>query len=258
MRNSSFLKNEYHELVIMEVTIMIHTKTKQNMGHADHGWLKSIHHFSFANYIDYNNIQFGALRVVNDDLVASGEGFSTHPHQNMEILSYVIDGELTHKDSMGNVSTIGRGHAQYMSAGTGVYHSEYNEGEQTLRFLQIWIMPDREGHTPNYGDYRFDWNARTNGWLHMVSSRSGSAPIQMNQDVNFYVTEIEAGMTRSFSVAENRQAYVVQIEGESIVNGAVLENRDALEIIGEQEVFFEAEGKQSHVIVIEIAKADSV
>lgn len=233
---------------------MLTIKTKQNMGHADHGWLKSIHHFSFANYIDYNNIQFGVLRVVNDDLVASGEGFSTHPHQNMEILSYVIDGELTHGDSMGNVLTIGRGHAQYMSAGTGVYHSEYNQGSEMLRFLQIWIIPDQEGHTPNYGDYRFEWNDRVDGWLHMVSSKSGTAPIQMNQDVNFYVTEIKKGETRDFIVEEGRQAYIVQIEGESTVNGYHLEEQQALEVFGEEKLTFQSFGENSHIIAVEMKK----
>lgn len=231
---------------------MLNIKTKQKMGYADHGWLKSIHHFSFANYIDYTNIHFGKLRVVNDDLVASGEGFSTHPHQNMEIISYVIDGELTHGDSMGNVSTIGRGHAQYMSAGTGVYHSEYNQGSDTLRFLQIWITPDKEDHEPNYGDHRFEWNERTGDWLHMVSSKSGNAPIQINQDVNFYVTEIQPGEQRNFNVEKNRQAYIVQIEGESIINDILLSNRDALEIIGEKDLVICTKGNKSHIIVIEM------
>lgn len=223
------------------------------MGEANHGWLQSLHHFSFANYIDYNNVQFGILRVVNDDLVLSGEGFPMHPHQNMEILSYVIDGQLTHRDSIGNVSTIKRGHAQYMSAGTGIYHSEYNQENETLRFLQIWITPDKEGHTPNYGDYRFNWDERTDRWLHLVSSKSGDAPIQMNQDVNIYVTEIKAGDTRDFIVKENRQAYIVQIEEESFINHIQLKNREALEVIGEETLKIEALKTSSHLIIIEMA-----
>ena len=127
-----------------------HTK----MGRGIHGWLDSHFHFSFAEYYNPQNIQFGVLRVVNDDMVQPGTGFDTHPHQNMEILSYVVQGELTHADNMGNEQTLTRGQVQYMSAGTGVLHSEYNMGKDLLRFLQIWILPDASGYQPNYGDYR--------------------------------------------------------------------------------------------------------
>ena len=125
------------------------------MGRGIHGWLDSHFHFSFAEYYNPENINFGVLRVWNDDIVLPGTGFGTHPHDNMEIISYVLEGELSHADSMGNEQTLTRGQVQYMSAGTGITHSEYNHGEVPLRFFQIWIFADKRGYRPNYGDYRF-------------------------------------------------------------------------------------------------------
>ncbi|TLG75369.1 pirin family protein [Culicoidibacter larvae] len=232
---------------------MIQIKKPDQMGYFDHGWLKTLHHFSFADYFDRDNMHFGVLRVVNDDLIEPGIGFPTHPHNDMEIISYVVDGELSHKDSMQNASTIGRGEVQYMSAGTGVFHSEENFGSEWTRLLQIWVLPDAKGHTPNYGDFRFDWNERVNKWLHMVSSKTGNAPIKVNQDVNFNVTYLEAGKTIDFEVAQNRQAYVVQIEGHSIINGQRVEETWALESV-EENLHIEADDNNSHVLVIEMAK----
>ena len=192
---------------------MLRKIENKNMGRSNLGWLRSVFHFSFAEYYNPQNINFGVLRVINDDLVDPQTGFSTHPHQNMEIISYLVNGEFTHGDSMGNESTITRGHVQYMSAGTGVYHSEQNFGDETLRFLQIWILPDRAGHTPNYGDYRFSMEDRHNKWQHMVSSKEDDAPIKINQDANIYSLELDKGNEISFPVEEGRQAYLVQIEG---------------------------------------------
>ena len=194
---------------------MIRKLDNNKMGSSDLGWLKSKFHFSFADYYNPNNIKFGVLRVLNDDRVETNTGFDTHPHRDMEIISYVVDGELTHGDSMGNKRTLSRGHVQYMSAGTGVYHSEHNYGSNLLRFLQIWIIPDNKGYTPSYGDYMFDWHLRKNNWLHIVSGMDGNAPIKINQDANFYVLELETGKDIKFPVAEDRQAYLVQIEGRS-------------------------------------------
>lgn len=224
------------------------------MGRGNHGWLKSIFHFSFADYYNPENIHFGKLRVINDDLVEAGKGFGLHPHRDMEIISYVVDGQLTHGDSMGNKNSITRGHIQYMSAGTGVYHSEYNYGDSTLRFLQIWIMPDQTGYTPNYGDYRFDWNDRNNKWLHMVSSKDGNAPIKVNQDANLYSLALEADQVISFPVKTGRQAYLVQIEGSSQINQVELAMRDALEII-EEEIVIKAR-ESSHFLMVELKKEE--
>ncbi|WP_097025451.1 pirin family protein [Clostridium peptidivorans] len=224
----------------------------KNMGSSDLGWLRSKFHFSFAEYYNTNNMNFGVLRVINDDLVEAGTGFDTHPHRDMEIISYVVNGELTHGDSMGNKNTITRGHVQYMSAGTGVYHSEHNLGRDELRFLQIWILPDNNGYKPNYGDYRFNWNDRQNAWLHMVSSKQGKATIKVNQDVNLSALELEENNEIDYLVKEGRQAYLVQIEGKSNINGITLNQRDAMEII-EESIKIKAE-TLSHFIIIEMKK----
>ncbi|GHH96852.1 pirin family protein [Neobacillus kokaensis] len=233
---------------------MLRKIDNENMGRSNLGWLRSIFHFSFAEYYNPKNIHFGMLRVLNDDMVAHSTGFDLHPHQNMEIISYVVDGELTHGDSMGNKSTISRGHVQYMSAGTGVYHSEHNLGEQTLRFLQIWIIPDKNGYTPSYGDYRFNWEDRKNQWLHMVSSKAGNAPIKINQDVNVYALELDKGNDISFPVGEGRQAYMVQVEGKSTVNTMELNQRDALEIL-EEDIHISAT-EPAHIVILEMKKID--
>jgi len=225
----------------------------RNMGKSNLGWLRSIFHFSFADYFNPVNINFGVLRVINDDLIEANSGFETHPHNDMEIISYVIDGELTHGDSMKNKSTLQRGHVQYMSAGTGVEHSEHNFGNGLARFLQIWIYPDRIGHTPNYGEYRFDWELRHDQWLHIVSSIGGNAPIKIHQDSNIYVLELSEGNTITFPVKVKRQAYLVQIEGDAKVNELQLEARDAIEIV-EEEINIVAQ-TTSHFILIEMAKA---
>lgn len=231
---------------------MIRRIDNRKMGRGNHGWLRSVFHFSFADYYNPDNKNFGALRVLNDDLVDAGTGFGKHPHQNMEIISYVVDGALTHADSMGNERTLVRGDVQYMSAGTGVYHSEHNRGDETLRFLQIWIFPDKQGYDPNYGDRQFDWEDRVNKWLHVVSSTDGNAPINIHQDANIYVTELEAGQSLDFDLASGRQAYLVQIEGESEINGQTMTTRDALESVEESMTIHAKE--KSHFLVLEMTK----
>lgn len=225
---------------------------QSKMGSSDLGWLKSKFHFSFANYQNPNNIQFGKLRVINDDLVRPQTGFDTHPHRDMEIVSYVVNGDLTHGDSMGNKNTISRGHVQYMSAGTGVWHSEHNLGKDTLRFMQIWIYPDQKNLEPNYGDYRFPWEDRKNQWLHMVSSVEGAAPIRIHQDANLYSMELEAGKEIGFTVGPGRQAYLVQIEGASTINGIEMMERDGMESV-EEDLLIKAQ-TTSHYLVVEMKK----
>lgn len=224
----------------------------RNMGKSDLGWLKTIFHFSFADYYNIDNMNFGVLRVINDDLIAGGTGFDYHPHKDMEIISYVIQGGLTHSDTMGNKNTIYRGEVQYMSAGTGVYHSEQNIGDETIRSLQIWILPDKKGHKPAYGDYKYKEEDRKNKWLNIVSSKEGTASVKINQDANFYVAELDEGKEIDFKVASNRQAYLVQIEGDSIINNLELNERDALEIV-EEDINIKVK-KKSHILVIEMKK----
>jgi redox-sensitive bicupin YhaK (pirin superfamily) len=231
---------------------MLKKLESKNMGASNLGWLKSKFHFSFAEYFNPDNIQFGMLRVINDDLVEPKKGFGLHPHNNMEIISYVVDGELTHGDSMGNKNTITRGQVQYMSAGTGVLHSEFNLGEDTLRFLQIWIFPVKNGLEPNYGDFRFNWEDRKNNWLHMVSGLDGNAPIKINQDANIYSLELEQGKEITFPVKDGRQAYLVQIEGTATMNQIELSDRDGMEVV-EETIFIKAV-KTSHILLIEMKK----
>jgi redox-sensitive bicupin YhaK (pirin superfamily) len=223
------------------------------MGRAQHGWLDSHFHFSFAEYYNPANMHFGVLRVLNDDQVKVGTGFDTHPHENMEIISYVVDGELTHKDSMGNESTLTPGQVQYMSAGTGVLHSEYNNGDKLLRFLQIWILPDGKGYKPNYGDYRFKLEDRHEKWLPIATwyeNAESKAPIKIHSDINMYASILPAGKSIDFQVAKDRQAYLMLIEGNITVKDIKLNMRDALEITGE-DVHITA-NEESHFIVIEM------
>jgi redox-sensitive bicupin YhaK (pirin superfamily) len=225
------------------------------MGRGIHGWLDSHFHFSFADYYNPKNMQFGILRVLNDDMVEPGTGFDTHPHENMEIISYVVDGELTHGDSMGNKQTLTRGQVQYMSAGTGVLHSEYNLGKEGLRFLQIWILPDKEGYKPNYGDYRFKFEDRRDTWLPIASStenEKSNAPIRIHSDINAYAAMVSKGKDLDFEVAKNRQAYLVLIEGNAKVNNVELSMRDAIEIT-EENIILHA-GSDAHALIIEMAK----
>ena len=224
----------------------------RGMGSSDLGWLKSKFHFSFADYHNAENINFGVLRVLNDDLVQPQTGFDTHSHRDMEIISYVIDGELTHADSLGQQRTLTRGDIQYMSAGTGIHHSEHNFGQVTARFLQIWIFPDKKGYPPKYGDYRLPLESRKNKWCHIVSGIAGDAPVRINQDANIYVIQIDKDKEVNFSVKNGRQAYLVQMEGTSTIYGIDLSERDAMEITEENILLKSVQ--LSHCILIEMQK----
>ncbi|MGL4992059.1 MAG: pirin family protein [Sarcina sp.] len=237
---------------------MIKKIENKNMGKSNLGWLKSSFHFSFAEYYNPSNMGFGKLRVINDDLIAPQTGFPSHPHRDMEIFTYVIDGKLTHKDSMGNERSLERGEVQYMSAGTGVVHSEYNNHDEMLRLLQIWIYPDKRNYDPNYGDVKFKFEDRHNKWLHMVSSCESDAPIKIHQDVNINALYLDEGKVSDFKISPNRQAYLVQIEGTSKISGidsnetVNLGHGDALEIIGES-ISLDATSN-SHFLILEMKK----
>lgn len=192
-------------------------------------WLESRFHFSFADYYNPRNLNFGKLRVLNDDLVKGHSGFGRHPHRDAEIFSYIVQGELTHADSLGNKESLGRGCLQYLSAGTGITHAEMNDGGQTCRFLQVWITPDKSGHTPQYGSTKFELKDRHNVLLHVLGG-TGEVPqwqdiackagdggysntIRLHQDTNVFVSESDAGKAFQISLEPNRQAYLVCIEG---------------------------------------------
>lgn len=231
---------------------MIEKIPKESMYLSNQGWLQSRFHFSFAQYRDINNLNFGVLRVLNDDIVHPHSGFDMHPHSDMEIISYVVDGEITHKDSMGNEETLKRGEVQYMSAGTGVMHSEYNHSNTDLRLLQIWILPPLKGVKPLYGSHKYEWNERVNKLLPIVSSLKGKAKVNIHQDVNIYVSQLDAQKELTFEIEANRQVYFVQIEGRCHVNAIELNEADALKVVNETQLHIKALTK-AHFIMIEMS-----
>jgi len=232
---------------------MINKIEYKNMGKGDFGWLKTNYHFSFANYYNPNNIEFGVLRVLNDDIIQPHSGFDRHPHRDMEIITYVVKGELTHQDSKGNKGKITRGNLQYMSAGLGIFHSEYNHSDDDLRLLQIWIKPDATNYKPQYGDLFIPFERRVNKWLKMVTSKNQEdAVIQINQQASIWVTYLGKDHRLDFSLMENKQAYLVQIEGKSLVNNMELCERDAMEIVSENIEI--KSNEDSHFLMIEMEK----
>ncbi len=231
---------------------MIKKLPKENMGTSNLGWLESRFHFSFAEYRNPNNINFGVLRVLNDDIVHPMSGFDTHPHSNMEIISYVVNGEITHKDSMGNSETLKRGEVQYLSAGDGIYHSEHNlHKSEDLRLLQIWISPPFTGLPRLYGSHQYKKEERQNRLLNIVSSQNGDSKIKIYQDINIFVSELDKEL--DYKIQKDRQVYFVQIEGSSNINGTLLENGDAMEIVDEDILTIKPITK-SHILFIEMQK----
>ena len=195
----------------------------------DHGWLKTYHSFSFADYVDPRNLNWGALRVFNDDVIAGGAGFPPHPHRDMEIVTYVLEGELAHQDSMGNHGIVGPGGVQFMSAGTGVRHSEFNNRpEAPLHLVQMWVMPGTMGQAPSYGQMDFTLDERRNRWLTIVSGQpSVSAPIRITQDATFAVARLEGEML-VHEFLPQRHGFFFVAEGSVEVNGETLQTGDAV------------------------------
>ena len=210
---------------------MIEIRRSEERGYADHGWLKSYHSFSFADYYDPKHVQFGPLRVINEDRVAPGMGFGTHGHRDMEIISYVLEGELAHKDSMGNGSVIRPGDVQRMSAGTGVQHSEYNHAaHDTTHFLQIWIMPNQTGIEPGYEEKRFD-AVDKRGRLRLVASSDGAeGSVLVHQDVRLYAGLFDGDESATLALQPGRRAYVYVARGRIALNGQALETGDAAKL----------------------------
>ena len=231
---------------------MIKKLPKENMGKSNLGWLQSRFHFSFAEYRNPKNINFGVLRVLNDDIIHPVSGFDMHPHSNMEIISYIIDGEITHKDSMGNSETLKRGEVQYLSAGDGIYHSEHNlHKSDDLRLLQIWIIPPKAGLPRLYGSHKYKFEQRDNKLLNIVSSQNGDSNIKIYQDINIFVSEFDKPF--EYKIQKDRQVYFVQIEGTAEVNRTILEYGDAMEIVDEEKLTINPQTK-SHILFIEMAK----
>jgi redox-sensitive bicupin YhaK (pirin superfamily) len=212
---------------------MMKIRSANERGHADHGWLNSYHTFSFANYYEPEWMGFRSLRVINDDRVMPGMGFGTHPHQDMEIISYVLSGELAHKDSMGNGRTIRAGEVQYMAAGTGVLHSEFNPSkEEPVHFLQIWVQPDRRGVKPRYGEKSL--TDAPKGRFNLVVSNTGrEGSLAIHQDADLYMARLDSGNEASFALKPERHAWLHIAEGEVKINGETLKAGDAVAISGE-------------------------
>jgi redox-sensitive bicupin YhaK (pirin superfamily) len=219
---------------------MITVRKSEERGHVYHGWLDSHFTFSFADYYDPQHMGFRALRVINDDVIAGGGGFGTHPHRDMEIITYVLSGALEHKDSMGNGRVIRPGEVQYMAAGTGVQHSEFNHSPtEPAHLLQIWILPDRKGVKPNYAEKSF---AKVeSGKLHLAASKSGrDNSIAINQDADVFAGKLKTGDIINYSFKPDRFGWLHVAEGEIELNGLKLKSGDAAAFSGEKEMSFTA------------------
>lgn len=199
-------------------------------GFANHGWLKSHHTFSFAGYYDPNRVHFGVLRVLNDDQVEAGMGFGTHPHDNMEIISIPLEGDLEHKDSMGTVAVIRRGDVQVMSAGTGITHSEYNRNkDQQVKFLQIWVIPNQRNVAPRYGQVTMQPADMHNKLLQVVSPKDGGSQAWIHQDAWFHMSRLDAGNSLSYDLKKDGNGlYAFILSGEVTINGEKLGKRDGM------------------------------
>ncbi|HTW85827.1 MAG TPA: pirin family protein [Candidatus Sulfotelmatobacter sp.] len=209
----------------------------QDRAFYDYGWLKTYHSFSFADYHDPANLHWGALRVFNDDTVAPGQGFGEHPHRDMEIVTYVLRGELEHRDSMGHHGVVGPGGVQYMSAGTGVRHSEFNHSaERDVHFVQMWILPPHAGGAPQYGQQAFDPAARRDRWLTVASGESGvPAPVALRQQATLRVASV-ADVTLAHSFGPGRYGFLFVADGTVEANGERLATGDAVRIHGVPEL----------------------
>jgi len=203
----------------------------ETRGDANHGWLHSRHSFSFANYYDPERMHFGVLRVLNDDRVAAGRGFGTHPHNNMEIISIPLEGDLEHKDSMGNVAVIKSGDIQVLSAGTGIAHSEYNKNtDKEVKFLQIWVIPNKQNVAPRYDQISMDAKDRRNQLQQILSPNPEDGGVWIHQDAWFHMANLEKGkaLTYPLNRPDKNGIYVFVLQGKVTVNGQALDSRDGL------------------------------
>lgn len=201
-------------------------------GVADHGWLKSYQSFSFAGYYNPERMNFGALRVLNDDIVTGGNGFGEHPHDNMEIISIPLEGDLQHKDSMGNTATIKAGEIQVMSAGTGIYHSEYNaDSKNPAKFLQIWLFPNKRNVTPRYDQILLNDTDKRDEFVQILSPNADDAGVWIYQDAWFNMGKFNAGVVKTYTLNKKGDGvYIFVLKGQIEVNGQLLENRDGFGI----------------------------
>jgi redox-sensitive bicupin YhaK (pirin superfamily) len=232
---------------------MIQVRPAADRGRTDWGWLDSRHTFSFGEYHDPSHMGFRALRVINDDRVKAGAGFGTHGHRDMEILSYVLEGALAHKDSSGGGGVVRPGEIQFMRAGTGVTHSEYNDSKaEPVHFLQVWIVPDTRGLKPAYGQQAFDRDAARRRLVLLASGDGREGSIQVQQDVDLWVTLLGAGESRKLALRPGRHAWVHVARGSASVNGTVLQEGDGAAISGEDSVTLAGQ-PEAEVLVFDLA-----
>lgn len=235
----------------MAKTIMHKSETR---GDANHGWLHSRHTFSFGNYYNPERMHFGALRVLNDDYVAEGMGFGTHPHDNMEIVSIPLEGDLEHKDSMGNVSVIKHGDVQVLSAGTGITHSEYNKNkDKPVKFLQIWVIPNKKNVTPRYDQITLDLNDRRNHFQQIVSPHRDDEGVWVHQDAWFHLGTFDKGFSTDYSMKKNGNGvYAFIIKGEVTINGTPMNQRDGMGIWETDQFAVEVNSQDAEVLLMEV------
>jgi quercetin 2,3-dioxygenase len=231
---------------------MIEVRKSEDRGHANHGWLDSYHTFSFGDYFDPTQIGFGPLRVINEDWIDPATGFGTHAHRDMEIITYVLEGELGHKDSMGNGSVIRPGNVQRMSAGTGVKHSEFNHSpDQKTHLLQIWIEPNVAGVEPGYEEKNFD-AAQKRGRLCLVASPDGrDGSVTIHQDAKLYVGLFDGAEQARITIAQGRRAYLHVARGSISVNGVALNGGDALKFLEETDIEL-SQGRDAEILLFDL------
>lgn len=234
---------------------MIQVRRSAERGHANHGWLDTYHTFSFADYYDPKFMGFRSLRVINEDRVAPGAGFGMHGHRDLEILTYVVEGSLAHKDSMGHQQALGPNEIQRMSAGTGVRHSEFNpSGSEPLHLFQIWIEPATGGTQPSYEQIRFDPNEKQNKWKRLAGPAGGAGAARINQDAQVFVAELAKGAGMPYSLGSNRAAWVHVVRGEVAVNGTALRSGDAAAVSGEKGLDLTGRGAEpGEVLLFDLA-----
>ncbi len=222
-------------------------------GHADHGWLNSHHTFSFANYYNPERVHFGVLRVLNDDRVAPGKGFGTHPHDNMEIISIPLEGDLEHKDSMGNVAVIRKGDVQVMSAGTGITHSEYNKnGDKEVKFLQIWVFPKQRNVTPRYDQITLDTKELKNQLFQILSPNPDDDGVWINQDAWFYMGNLEKGHKTNYTLKlAGNGVYAFVLDGDVTIEGQTLNKRDGFGIWDTDKIAISADS-DAKILLMEV------
>jgi redox-sensitive bicupin YhaK (pirin superfamily) len=230
---------------------MIQVRRNDERGHANHGWLDTYHTFSFADYYDPKSMGFRSLRVINEDRVAPGAGFGTHGHRDMEILTYVVEGSLAHKDSMGHQQALGPNEIQRMSAGTGIRHSEFNPSDsERLHFFQIWIEPATDGTPPSYEQIRFDPAEKKNKLKRLAGPGGANGAARINQDAQVFVAELAKNIEIPYSLGPHRSAWVHVVRGEVVVNGMALRTGDAAAISGEEHLALTGGNAESSEILL--------